>query len=187
MSIPIPLASSDAVAIKVIFWVFVLVVSGIGSLVSSAKKAMRSQTPPRVPLVPPLASRGIQELPSAGTTPPVRPTPLPAGMSPQARAMADALRAEIQLLQAPPPIRQQKKQKNKRPVPPPLIFQPPAPTRPTLSQTAPPMETALVLIDSPADTLRPLLKATNLRNQLMMLEILGKPLALREVDRELRR
>ena len=167
-----PILAADAdIPAKAIYWVIVLIVWGVGSLVSAMKKATRGQAPPpRVPLVPPLAGKGVQALP---TVPP--PTP--------GSAMAEVLWAQMQKMQMPDPTKRKKSRRTPPPlVPPPRVPSPPA--RPSLSQTAPEMAPVVSATFRPpqitAAALQPMLQADSLRTQWILLEVLGKPLALRE-------
>jgi hypothetical protein len=166
------LASGEEGLIKLIFWVIVLIVWGIGSVASAMKKAAGGATarvpnPTAAPKPPPENPKNAQP-------------PMSAGPRLTARPAANALPAQFQFAPAASP-----KKNRRRAVPPPMPTarppQSPQPPARTLS-VAPPMAAIVEQTTSPASDIRILLRSGSLGNQWMICEVLAKPLALRGDD-----
>ena len=155
---------------KLIFWVFVGAIWLISSIMSGLKKAIQGK--------PTVVPRPVSSTIDMAVMQPVPPAAPRRGVSSTAQAMGETLRAQF-AAQAGSQIRTKQKQK-RRAVPPPLIIQPSSSASPAPISIAPPMAPVTVKTPLPNLNLRQLLRPESLRNQWILTEILGKPLALRE-------
>jgi hypothetical protein len=177
------LADVDEGAIKLIFFVIVAIIWGIGAMISAVKKKAEQMRKAQMPvdLTPRMEQQqGVLRRDQLPVAPAVWPPPPPA-------------------LGQTAPVRQQKKNRKgpqkppvvARPVPPPLPVAAPSPAMAVaaspIAATAPAARPAVGSVSDPtsrgatrAASVRNLLRAPALPTLIVISEVLGKPLALRD-------
>ena len=162
MLIPLPiLAVDDAIPVKAIFWIFMLIVWGISNVVKAIKKGTQARSSAVAVEEPPLELTPKMELKPAVPAPVrsqrivrtagKRPPPLPPGPVPRKKP-----KPAVRMLEDPPPSTVA------------VTATEPIPRRKVLEKASTASELAL------------LLRPQSLRHQWLLTEILSKPLALRE-------
>jgi hypothetical protein len=193
------LAKGDDALIKIAFWVVIGVIWVISSIVSSIKKKMQEMPKPQdisdvpIELTPTMEVRSAQEMRSSQMRPPQRRVPQMPGVrigQPMFPTRAAPLRP-VPL--GPPPLKQKGKLPKRRsaaqvaPVAPPQLYKQniATPDQPPALGALQPVSTApKAARESTASQLaRALQRPGALRTQIVIAEIFGKPLALRETDR----